>query len=44
MDTANIESCPERERNVIIILDEMHIRESIVYDKHTGKQISVVIY
>ena len=37
MDTADINTCPERERNVILILDEMHIRESLVYDKHTGK-------
>ena len=36
MDCANISSCPERERNVVIILDEMHIREDLVYDKHSG--------
>lgn len=36
MGAANIQSCPERERNVILILDEMHVRENLVYDKHTG--------
>ncbi len=36
MDLANIESCPERDRYVVIIMDEMHIKEEIVYDKHTG--------
>ena len=36
MDTASIQSCPERERHVVIILDEMHVRENIVYNKHTG--------
>ena len=36
MDLANIESCPEREKYVLIIMHEMHIREGIVYDKHTG--------
>lgn len=36
MDSAHIESCPEREKFVIIIMDEMHIREDLVYDKHTG--------
>ena len=33
MDTASIQSCPERERHVVIILD---VRENIVYNKHTG--------
>ncbi len=36
IECANISSCPERERNVVIILDEMHIREDLVYDKHSG--------
>jgi len=36
MDLAKIDSCAERDKYVIIILDEMHIREDIVYDKHTG--------
>ena len=30
-------SCPEREKCVIIIMDEMHLREDLAYDKHTGK-------
>ena len=34
---ANLPSCTEREKCVILIMDEMHIREDIVYDKHTGK-------
>lgn len=36
MEAANLQSCPEREKFVIIIMDEMHIREDLVYDKHTG--------
>lgn len=36
MDMANINSCPERDKYVIIIMDEMHIREDIVYDKQSG--------
>ena len=34
---ANMSSCPEREKCVIIIMDEMHLREDLAYDKHTGK-------
>ena len=36
MEAANVVSCPERDKYIIIILDEMHIRENLVYDKHTG--------
>lgn len=36
IDLAKIDSCPEKDKYVIIIMDEMHIREDIVYDKHTG--------
>lgn len=39
IDTASLQSCAERERHVIIILDEMHVRENLVYDKHTGSII-----
>ena len=36
---AKVDSCPEREKNVILLLDEMHIREDIVFDKHSGAMI-----
>ena len=36
MEAAKIHTCPEREKYVITTMDEMHIREDIVYDKHTG--------
>ena len=36
---AKVDSCPEREKNVIFLLDEMHIREDIVFDKHSGAMI-----
>ena len=38
MDSAKISECPESERYVTIIMDEMKIRENLVYNKHTGKQ------
>ena len=34
-----MEHCPEREKLVLLLLDEMHIREDIVYDKHSGEMI-----
>ena len=36
MEAAKIYTCPEREKYVIMIMDEMHIREDVVYDKQTG--------
>ena len=36
IEAAKVQSCPEREKCVILILDEMHIREQLVYDKHSG--------
>ena len=37
--TTKVCTCPEREKYVLLLLDEMHIREDIVYDKHTGTVI-----
>lgn len=39
MKAAKVEVCPEREKLVLLLLDEMHIREDIVYNKHTGEMI-----
>lgn len=36
MDVADIANCPEREKYVVILMDEMHVKENLVYDKHTG--------
>ena len=35
MMTAKIDSCSEREKYIIILMDEMHIKEDLMYDKHT---------
>ena len=35
MDAAEIQSDPLN-KYVIILMDEMHIKEDVVYDKHTG--------
>ena len=38
MDIAKIRTCPEREKYVCILIDEMHIKANLVYDKHTGER------
>ena len=39
---AKLDQCEEREKYVILLLDEMHIKEDLVYDKHTGQMIGFV--
>ena len=36
---AKFDLCPEREKNVAFLLDEMHIRADILFDKHSGAMI-----
>ena len=35
-EAAKITTCDEHEKLVVLLLDEMHIREDLIYDKHTG--------
>ena len=39
MDAANIQICEEWQKCVVLVFDEMHIREDLVYDKHSGALI-----
>lgn len=36
MDLVSIQTCPEREKYIVILMDEMHIKQNLVYNKHTG--------
>ena len=38
-EAANLATCPEYEKLVVLLLDEMYIREDLVYEKQTGKLI-----
>ena len=42
MKAGNVHSCPQWHKLVILLLDEMYIKEDLVYDKHTGKMIGFV--
>ena len=39
MSAPEVAESEDWQKNVILILDEMHIREDLVYDKHTGALI-----
>ena len=39
LQAANIEHCHEWQKLVVILIDEMYIREGLVYQKHTGELV-----
>ena len=39
MSASRVDSCPAREKCVILLLDEMHIRRDLVFNKHCGALI-----
>ena len=39
MSIGKVATCPERDKYVCILMDEMHIKAELVYDKHTGEYI-----
>lgn len=36
VEVANLNTCKEKDKYVILLMDEMHIKEDLVYDKHSG--------
>ena len=42
MEAAKVNSCEEYEKCTLLLLDEMHIRDDLVYDKHDGKLVGFV--
>ncbi len=42
MEKAKVTSCPERDTFTLLLLDEMHIREDLVFDKHSGAMIGFI--
>lgn len=42
MQAANLASCPDWQKLTILLLDEMYIREDLVYDKHSGHMVGFV--
>ena len=42
LTAAKVPSCPEYEKLVILLLDEIHIKENVAFDKNTGNLIDFV--
>lgn len=42
LDTANITKCKQWQKLVILLMDEMYVKEGLVYNKHTGKLVGFV--
>ena len=36
MALAKLHTSPDREKYICLLMDEMHIKSDLVYDKHTG--------
>ena len=36
--------CEEWQKHVILLIDEMHIKEDLVFDKHTGEKEDNILY
>lgn len=41
IDATGISSCPDWKKHVVLIIDEMHLREDLVYDKFSGRWIYI---
>ena len=39
LQAASLSTCKEWQKLVILLIDEMYVREDLVYDKHTGRMI-----
>ena len=37
--TAKVDSGPERDKCIILLIDEMYIKEDLVYNKHSGEMV-----
>lgn len=42
LSAVNAKSCPAWHMFVVLLLDEMHVKEGLAYDKHTGKMTGFV--
>ena len=38
-DAVKLDTAEEREKCVVLVMDEMHLKENLVYDKHTGQAV-----
>lgn len=42
LEAAKLATSPDYHRLVILLIDEMHVKEDLVYDKHSGRMIGFV--
>ena len=39
MEATHVDTCPEKDKLVVLLIDEMYVREGIVYKKHSERMI-----
>ena len=42
MQAANVAACKDWQKLVVLLLDEMHVKEDLVYNKHSGQMIGFI--
>lgn len=42
IEAAKVQTCEEFQKYVVLVMDEMHIKEDLVYDKHSGELVGLV--
>ena len=42
MEAANIAECEEFQKCVLLLVDEVHIKEDLVFDKHSGELLGYI--
>ena len=42
LSAAKLEKCEERDKCVLLLLDEMYVKQDLVYDKNTGELIGFI--
>ena len=42
IEAAKLSTCEEFQKYVVLVMDEMHIKEDLVYDKHSGELVGFV--
>ena len=42
IEAAKLQTCEEFQKYIVMVMDEMHIKEDLVYDKHSGELVGFV--
>jgi hypothetical protein len=41
---AKVDACQEPDKYISILMDEMHVKSNLVYNKHSGQYCFIILY